>query len=67
MFIFDFHVRILLFLFISALFVMNLWFDTIKYIDMYTWYQIGSTKCDKFHMTGFYINKVLKEEVERFE
>ena len=41
------------------------------------WYQIGFTmivlakayysyKCDKSHMTGFYINKVLKE-VELFE
>ena len=26
-----------------------------------------SYKGDKFHMTGFYINKVLKEEVELFE
>ena len=34
MFIFEFRVRILLFLFMSALFVMNWWFDTIKYMNM---------------------------------
>ena len=38
---YSMYVWILLFLFISALFVMNLWFDIIKYIDMYVW---GGTK-----------------------